>query len=101
MAGMTSHTDNSQQGWQPIATAPTDGTEIILAILVAGKHWVHIGWYEPYDRFPWRFIDTFDLTPTGCCRYEDGDRIPANGATAESVTHWMPLPAPPAPGEGE
>lgn len=89
------------QGWQPIETAPTDGTEIILAILGAGatKHWVHIGWYEPHDPFPWRFIDTFELTPTGCCEDEDSDRVPANGAKAESVTHWMPLP--PAPGEGE
>jgi hypothetical protein len=84
--------------WQPIATAPKDGTEIILAIkCISGKsHWVHVGWWEEGDSFPWRFIDSFDLTPTGCCGMEEDDRLKANGAKAESVTHWMPLP--PSPG---
>lgn len=86
--------------WQNIETAPKDGTEILLAILGAGaaSHWVHIGWYEPSDHFPWRFIDTFDLTPTGCCDDEDPDRCPVNGATEGAVTHWMPLPSPPEQG---
>jgi hypothetical protein len=83
--------------WQPIETAPTDGTEVLLAIrgVNDGPHWVHIGWYEVHDPFPWRFIDTFDLTPTGCCERAEDDRTPVNGAKAESVTHWMPLPPPP------
>lgn len=87
--------------WQPIETAPRDGTEVILAITGGGhkSHWVHVGWWNAGDSFPWRFIDSFDLTPTGCCNLEDDDRIPVNGAREESVTHWMPLPA--APGEPE
>jgi hypothetical protein len=87
--------------WQDISTAPKDGTEIILAIKGSGppgrSHWVHVGWWQEYDSFPWRFIDTFDLTPSGCCDDEDDDRVPANGVKAESVTHWMPLPPPPPP----
>lgn len=82
--------------WQPIETAPRDGSEIILAVTGAlSGHWVHVGWYEANDQFPWRFIDTFDLTPTGCCDREDDDRCPVNGARLDSVTHWMPLPKPP------
>lgn len=83
--------------WQPIETAPRDGTEIILAIrsIDAKPHWVHIGWWEEGDPFPWRFIDTFGINPTGCCEMEEEDRCPVNGARAEGVTHWMPLP--PAP----
>lgn len=83
--------------WQPIETAPRDGTEIILAIKGAGhpSHWVHIGWWNEGDSFPWRFIDTFSLEPNGCCDNESDDRTPVNGAKEESVTHWMPLPTPP------
>lgn len=85
--------------WQPIETAPKDGTEIILAIANSvGSHWVHIGWWNEGDSFPWRFIDTFTLEPHGCCDDEDADRTPVNGSKAEQVTHWMPLPAAPAPG---
>lgn len=87
--------------WQPIDTAPKDGTEIILAILGVNSHWVHIGWYAPNDPFQWRFIDDFSITPTGCCEDEDGDRISVNGAKPASVTHWMPLPEPPSPTESQ
>jgi hypothetical protein len=80
--------------WRPIETAPRDGTEIILAISgwPPDRKWVCVGWWEQGDSFPWRFIDTFSLEPTGCCEDEDGDRCPVNGAKAESVTHWQPLP---------
>jgi hypothetical protein len=85
--------------WQTIETAPKDGTEIILAItgILPDKYWVHIGWWQQGDSFPWRFIDTFSLEPSGCCDDEDADRTPVNGAKEGSVTHWMPLPQPPEP----
>lgn len=85
--------------WQPIDTAPRDGTEILIAVSGFGsegpKYWVHIGWWQDFDDFPWRFIDTFDLTPTGCCDDESDDRVPANGAKEVSVHFWMPLPVAP------
>ena len=56
-----------EQDWQPIATAPRDGREVLL--------WVHgiyvIGWYH---RGEWRH------GPKGY---------------AVSPTHWRPLPTPP------
>lgn len=84
--------------WQDISTAPRDGSEIILAIMGAGAkvEWVHVGWWEQGDSFPWRFIDTFSLEPTGCCDNESDDRCSVNGAKEESVLFWMPLPEPPS-----
>lgn len=63
--------------WQPIETAPKDGTVIILynrrGIVAAGA-WLNI------DGFPWEFFDGTTET---------------NGWGAVSVTHWQPLPEPP------
>ena len=58
-------------GWQPILTAPTDGTEIVLVDGSGARavgSWEQYGWAdeEKYDWFPLR-----------------------------NPTHWMPLP--PAP----
>lgn len=69
-----------KQQWQPIETAPRDGTEIILGawdeegkfITVANARWVEN--YEATKEF-WHDIE-------GSFKQED-------------VTHWMPLPQPP------
>jgi hypothetical protein len=57
-------------GWQPLSTAPKDGTAIIIARIESGKvwhirmaAWAKIGWYEIYS-----------------------------GAGVNYPTHWMPLP---------
>jgi len=63
--------------WQPIETAPKDGTDILLyrrnwhqsAPVVAG--WFEDGWYA-YDH--------------------DSEQVPELGG----ITHWMPLPEPPS-----
>ncbi len=74
---------NSGQ-WQPIETAPRDGSAIIS--LVHGK--VVIVKYTG-------IIDWFDETTCGASRYawiEEG----AEDADNELLpTHWMPLPEPP------
>ena len=61
--------------WQPIETAPKDGTRI----LTASRH--NSGWWlivaEWGGKSPPRWIDSFI------------------GRTAQSPTHWMPLPEPP------
>jgi len=63
--------------WQPIETAPKDGTPILLGI--AGPHyWPRSAWWC-LDEERWvvhkggRFSAWFDIPPT----------------------HWMPLPSPP------
>jgi hypothetical protein len=61
--------------WQPIETAPVDGTPVLLA--AAGT--VFEGEYKP-DANGWWLANT---DPTD---YHDGQVWP---------THWMPLPHPP------
>jgi hypothetical protein len=61
-------------GWEPIETAPRDGT-LILVCRAGDKDW-----------------------PLRCRRWQDSHW---RGWDAEDATHWMPLPAPPAQPGGE
>ena len=71
--------------WQPIETAPRDGTHILIAF---GEDAVAQGVYtrDDSDPHPWKFID----------QQQKGVPI-FNGARDDNYgpTHWMPLP--PAP----
>jgi hypothetical protein len=61
--------------WQPIETAPKDGTDVLL--------WVPDGTY-------------FSLMMTGSYEGEDmGWCDNARGSPGFDPTHWMPLPPPP------
>lgn len=81
--------------WQPIETAPKDGTAILLCDEESGKwdnqQWSScvVGWWDTDDEPEWR--DNGDMGCNGQCEYEP--------------THWMPLPEPPKPdtptGEGD
>lgn len=80
---MTSPTDNTQQGWQPIETAPKDGA------------WIWAFW--PVTTFedqqtPTRWVES---------SLKDGPywQDAADHIDWTQPTHWMPLP--PAPGEGQ
>ena len=78
--------------WQPIESAPRDGT----VILIASCFGTEVAWWEDAEpTFKWRIFDSTDLTPSGCCDMEDDDRVPVNGAHAGHPTHWAPLPSPP------
>lgn len=67
--------------WQPIETAPKDGTEIIIYCTdtkpCMGAFVADMGWCAP-ARFPGSWIDLPD-----------------------HPTHWMPLPPPPHSPDGE
>jgi hypothetical protein len=83
---MSAPADNSQQGWQPIETAPTDEPFLAAVEVVNNKtgrrYWEqHVIWIDS---------ETGDVS-------HDTDA----GWSAGDYTHWQPLPAPPAPGEGE
>lgn len=78
---MNAGTDKSrtETRWQPIATAPKDGTRVLLAEYEVSRHW-------PEDS-RWYF-------------WEDHWRLYASGlgegwGRASNPTHWIPLPAPP------
>ena len=64
--------------WQPIETAPKDGTWIL--VIIAGEH-----------------PDGYPYIPA-CAQWRDGGWFETNDTEpAEDwpLTHWMPLPAPP------
>ena len=69
--------------WQPIDTAPKDGTEILLGGLYAKKKWTQsvgsrVGEY-------WMSNDGGDPEWSSILFFKP--------------THWMPLPAPPKKGD--
>lgn len=65
------------QGWQPIETAPKDGTPILAFICWLDGPCVHTGHFSAGEFWP-DFRDAASKTPT----------------------HWMPLPAAPTPSQG-
>lgn len=76
--------------WQPIETAPRDGTPILLS---NGRSCVHLAWYRDSDEpYPWFLVDNFDFVTGEDCV----DRIELNSAMESWATHWMPIPAAPS-----
>jgi hypothetical protein len=87
--------------WQPIATAPRDGTAILVAVRGHHPHRPNAhGQFVTAARWVW--------SDNKCG--EQGDRHPDAGAFLElnndwedrwggnlGPTHWMPLPEPPEP----
>lgn len=72
--------------WQPIETAPQDGTEILLG------HWFAEGngyWGDP--RWLWQASGRIDEEGVWVDFVDDH----INPVNFRSVTHWMPLPKPP------
>lgn len=73
------------EDWQPIETAPRDGTHILIAF---GEDVVASACYTANDdeTHPWKFVD------------QQGKGLPIfNGARDDKYgpTHWMPLPSAP------
>jgi hypothetical protein len=63
--------------WQPIETAPKDGTRILAWFSGEEPEPIVVKWRVGFDRFPW----------------VESDESGAYGAHV--VTHWMPLPESP------
>ena len=85
--------------WQPIETAPKDGTPILC---VRGHCQPVVAWFETFpeplldgDQTKWRWREAGDFVSDNSWR-EDWH------GTLYEPTHWMPLPAPPSlpPNEG-
>lgn len=72
--------------WQPIETAPKDGSEMLIWL---GAPWSRVEkacWYEPWSN--WQ-AGAFPIDPARDDFHGIGRSVP---------THWMPLPAPPTGG---
>ena len=75
--------------WQPIETAPKDGTHI-LVYFGPNTGIYQVFWSEePFGKG----IGAWCVTD---CKYEDR---PLRGYRDSDVTHWMPIPAAPKGGE--
>jgi len=87
--------------WQPINTAPKDGTCILLGEYVYNNTWEGFlpGPYDDDDDDDeWK---TYFYQFVGFWREDDSDkpcwRAAEYFAFDHNPTHWMPLPAPPEP----
>lgn len=76
-------------GWQDIASAPKDGTEIIVFHPVAGV----CAAFCPKEGFAWHCMDGSN-TRRGT---KSGVSIPTMTSFISAPTHWMHLPLPPEP----
>ena len=71
--------------WHSIATAPKDGTCILL--FVEGQP-VVAGWYVTrFAPFPWVFVDNPVEAISGCCDKEMAGRVEVNGYPLNLPTH--------------
>lgn len=69
-------------GWQPIETAPRDGTDILLGCAT---------WARP-ELGQWSVATAYWSTDGGS--YEDGE-VARTSDEVDSPTHWRPLPCNP------
>ena len=74
--------------WQPIETAPRDGTIILMRSDHAPKIGVVAGGYDITADLPWRFVESINWKVG--VEYETTED-PFN-AFLKAPTHWMPLP---------
>lgn len=81
------------QGWQPIESAPKDGT-FILAYNVSHKDQTVVGWSDD--------VGMPEIAPQGCWTDAGNLNRAVNYlANANYFQFWKPLPPPPAASDGE
>jgi hypothetical protein len=74
--------------WQPIETAPKDGS--VIFVWAEGHTWPEAAkWFE-YDPEVTEQVDAF-----GTWIFADGVLADLAGFEEGSLSHWTPLPAPP------
>jgi hypothetical protein len=80
--------DRTMTDWQPIESAPKDGTEVLVL-------YMHIKTQCVFNAFYASEEDGWDREDVGWWSYEHSEvsRIKLEGFM--KPTHWMPLPAPP------
>jgi hypothetical protein len=79
--------------WQPIETAPKDGTDIIVGYDFATVWIVHAAFWRQVDD-NLRALDWTD-EDTGWWSYINGSVTQEQLDGPRAPTHWMPLPDPP------
>lgn len=84
--------------WRPIASAPRDGT-IVLLFDPREHIGIGIGSWVAGTREIWERVDerTKTLTCVEDAGYWNASSGDSYGLGSETITHWMPLPAAPQP----
>ena len=72
--------------WQPIETAPRNGTAVILLIddIALQGEWIEYPANDRRGKGEWK-VEQISWHGCECCEVDD-----------DQVTHWMPLPPPPS-----
>lgn len=85
-------------GWQPIETAPKDGTNILVFYTKASVDFCHIAWWDNGEFYKEQGYQNIE-DATGWWSYikDSFSSHKLNGYDAP--THWMPLPQPPKENE--
>lgn len=86
--------------WQPIETAPKDGTHILVGAPFRKAEKAREGYMQPPDEPAFTAEACWgrswtDTTNRWIAPYSDQDE--QGGCAEYSPTHWMPLPPPPKP----
>ena len=83
--------------WQPIETAPKDGTDIIVGRDIGTVWVVHVAWYRTLEE-----IQEMEGMGDWAPEHEGWWSYTRSAVSQEHLmdtwrrpTHWMPLPAPP------
>lgn len=80
--------------WQPIETAPKDGTEIIVGMDMATVWVVHVAFWVQVDE-DMKLMGDWSDSDTGWWSYIRGSVTQEKLEGIYEPTHWMPLPKPP------
>lgn len=75
----------AMSGWQPIETAPKDGTKILVFTI-----------HGELELSDWYKIETPEYVEVSEGLYRKEMREFSSGWNSNHPTHWMPLPEPPA-----
>ncbi len=86
--------------WQPIETAPKDGTMVLVYFTVAGTSVVHLAWYNSAEEWVrsgakfdgWNTIEEWE----GWWSYTRGSVTQEKLDEWQTPTHWAPFNGPQA-----
>lgn len=83
----------STSAWQPIATAPRDGTDIIVGYDFASIWVVHVAFWNDQNSYGEKLPEGHE--EIGWWSYIENSVTQTLLANSNMPTHWMPLPTPP------